>query len=304
MGIVRMLATGGGTSDLSNPRYWLSEWAAGTTSTASGEAVTSESAMGLGVYYACLRNISEDLAKLPRQLRKQRAGRGSDLVRDHPAYRLWARRPNPLMSGYSFVRTMQHRAMGWGLACAEIVRDGAGRPVELWPIHPSRITPTVADDGRGVVYEWRATTASQPVALDSSQVFAVSALGDGITGYSVLRLASETLGLGLAAQKHAAAFFGEGMGKRLIASVKEVMSAEGRTGLRKRIAGEGLGYPVGKRLIPILEGDVTLTDAGVPPDEAQFLENREFTVEEVARWFRVALAKLQYHKRAQGWSSL
>jgi len=56
--------------------------------------------------------------------------------------------------------------------------------------------------------------------------------------------------------------------------------------------------------MPIVDVEVDVRDLGIPPDEAQFLEQREFGVEEVARWFRMNLSKIQYFKRAQGWSSL
>ena len=129
-------------------------------------------------------------------------------------------------------------------------------------------------------------------------------MGSGVEGYSVVRFASETLGLGLAAQRHAAAFFGEGLAKRLVAFTKQTLNADAREALRKRIEGDREKNPVGARRMPIVDVEVDVKDLGIPPDEAQFLEQREFGVEEVARWFRMQLAKIQYFKRAQGWSSL
>ncbi|MBL9086791.1 MAG: hypothetical protein JNM10_06580, partial [Planctomycetia bacterium] len=87
----------GGVTDLQNPALWLSDWALGRK-TASGEQVTAESALGLSAYYACLRNGAEDVAKLPRQLRRARGQkRGSDLLQGHPLARV-LKRPNPVMS--------------------------------------------------------------------------------------------------------------------------------------------------------------------------------------------------------------
>jgi hypothetical protein len=129
-------------------------------------------------------------------------------------------------------------------------------------------------------------------------------MGSGVEGYSIARFASETLGLGLAAQRHAAAFFGEGLAKRLVAFTKQTLNADAREALRKRIEGDREKNPVGARRMPVVDVEVDVKDLGIPPDEAQFLEQREFGVEEVARWFRMQLAKIQYFKRAQGWSSL
>jgi HK97 family phage portal protein len=174
----------------------------------------------------------------------------------------------------------------------------------MWPVHPGRVVPKLAD---GVLtYEVMQETGGAKVILQARDVFHVRGMGDGISGYSVLRFAAETLGLGLAAQRHAGAFFGEGMGKRMIATVKgATLDAAGREALRKRLQQDRATNPVGFRKMPIIDGlEVNLTDMGIPPDEAQFLEQREFGVEEVARWFRMSLAKLQYHKRAQGWGTL
>jgi HK97 family phage portal protein len=301
-GGARASASFGGTTDLQNPALWLQEWTLGRK-TASGEQVTAESALGLSVYYACLRNGAEDVAKLPRQLRRARGEkRGSDLVHDHPLARV-LKRPNPVMSWGVFAQVMQHRRMGWGNAYAEIVRDGTGAPAELWPVHPGRVRPELKADGKTLLYWVRGQgTSEKPFA--PRDVFHLRGLGSGVEGYSVVRFASETLGLGLAAQRHAAAFFGEGLAKRLVAFTKQTLNADAREALRKRIEGDREKNVVGSRRMPIVDVEVDVKDLGIPPEEAQFLEQREFGVEEVARWFRMQLAKIQYFKRAQGWSSL
>lgn len=303
MSLITTLASGA-TSDLTNPSAWLVDWAGGR-STASGEYVNEETANTLSVYYACLRNISQDIGKMPFNLYRRRAlpRRGQDLLDVHPIQRLMRYKPNPVMTAMNFRMVMQHRVMGWGNAYAEIIRDGMGRPVELWPVHPSRIEPKWGSDNRSVIYEW-----SDPKigirTLGARDIFHLKALGDGIKGMSVLRYGREVIGLGLAAQRNAAAVFGEGLAKRMIAKVKEVMTKEGRKGLRQRIMGDAENDPVGYRKLPILEGDVDLTEAGITPADAQALETREFTIEDIGRFFRVSLAKLQYFKRAQGWSTL
>ncbi len=301
-GGARASVTHAGTTDLQSPALWLVDWALGRK-TASGEHVTPDSALGLSAYYACLRNGAEDVAKLPRQVRRQRGERrGSDLLQDHPLARV-LKRPNPIMSWGVFAQVLQHRRMGWGNGYAEIVRDGLGAPVELWPVHPKRVRPELKPDGRTLVY-WVRGEGGREQPFEPRDVFHLRGLGSGVEGYSVVRLASETLGLGLAAQRHAAAFFGEGLAKRLVAFTKQTLNADAREALRKRIEGDRERNPVGSRRMPIVDVEVDVKDLGIPPEEAQFLEQREFGVEEVARWFRMQLAKIQYFKRAQGWSSL
>ncbi len=301
-GSAQASASFGGTTDLQNPALWFVDWALGRK-TASGEHVTPETSLGISAYYACLRNGAEDVAKLPREVRqKRKTKRGSDLRMDHPLARV-LKRPNPIMSWGVFAQVMQHRRMGWGNAYAEIVRDGTGAPVELWPVHSRRVRPELKPDGRTLVY-WVRAEGLREKPFDPRDVFHLRGMGSGLEGYSIARFASETLGLGLAAQRHAAAFFGEGLAKRLVAFTKQTLNADAREALRKRIEGDREKNPVGARRMPVVDVEVDVKDLGIPPDEAQFLEQREFGVEEVARWFRMQLAKIQYFKRAQGWSSL
>lgn len=263
----------------------------------SGERVTQTNANKLSAYYAALRNRAEDLAKLPLQLRRRRTtGRGSDIERGHAVARL-LKRPNPMMGSFEFRRLMEFRCKAWGYSPAEIVRSARGEPVQLWPVHPSRLTPKMTDDGTRRI--WERADGGEPI--DDINIFAVH----NIEWMSLLSVAAEAIGVGIAAQKQSARMFSEGMAKRLIAIVSEALNPKGRAGLRKRIKGEDpQGDDGGPRLIPIIEGDTRLIEAGIDPKDAQMLELQEFTVEVIARFARMPLAKLMSHKRAQGWSTL
>jgi HK97 family phage portal protein len=276
--------------------------------TAAGVDVNQEKALALVAYFAALRNMSQDIAKLPMQLRRRRRGRdgkaarGSDLAWDHDVSEL-LREPHS-MGGFQFRQLMQFRALGWGNGYAEIVRDATGRAVELSPVHPSRMEPVLDDHGRIVKYAWREKAGDEPIKIPARNVLHVRGIGSGAKGLSLLRVGAEVLGLGLAAQRNAARFFSEGMAKRVVVFSKSILNAPGRKALRERILADKHLDPTGRRLLPIIEGDFNIGDMGIPPEDAQLLESREFTTEEIARLVRMALAKIQYHKRAQGWNSL
>lgn len=298
------IASSGGATSLDNPAVWLQEVLV-PRNTSSGESVGPETALGLSVYWACLNNISQDLAKIPLQIRRRRETRGSDEATDHGLHVLLRRRPNPLMGPMQFRQTMTHRRLSWGNAYAEIVRDGTGRIAEVWPVHPLRIKPKLSEDGKTLIYEYRPdgrTLVGEP--LESRRILHLRGMGSGIEGISVLRVAAEALGLGLAAQRHAAKFYGDGMSKRLVAVAKHVMTAKPREEFRKRLKGDQENDPEGARKLPFLEGDIDLKEVGISPDEAQFLESRTFSVPDIARWFRMALAKIQHEGGAKGWSTL
>jgi HK97 family phage portal protein len=288
---------------LNSPSIWVREVAL-SPRTASGESVTPDRALALPTYWACLNNLSQDVAKLPFQVRRWRDGRGSDEATDHPLSVLLRRRPNPLMGSMVFRQTLQHRRLGWGNGYAEIVRNEAGAIVQLWPVHPLRITPKLQEDGRTLVYEYRPDGITKVTEMEPRELLHIRGMGSGLEGLSALRLMSESLGLGLAAQRHAAAFYGEGAAKRMVAISKQVLSPKGREEYRKRLKGDQDNDPVGQRKLPFLEGDITLQEVGIHPDEAQFLESRQFQVPEVARWFRMNLSKIQHEGAAKGWNTV
>lgn len=294
----------GEITDLSNPALWLQEWSFGRR-TASGERVSPESALSLPAYLAALRIVSGDVAKVVKRLHRKRDTRGSDLQDGHPVDDLLYDRWNPIHSSFDGFRILVHWVMGWGNGYAEIVRNGLGEAVELWPIHPSRITPRMAD-GHRVVYDWRHPDTKELVTLDARDVYHLRGLGDGLKGYSVVRHAAETLGLGQAAQLHAAAFFGEGMTKRPVFFLPEKMDPEGRRGLRRRIMGDRSNDAVGSRKIPIVDGISAgeVKEFGINPRDAQFIESMEFFgVADVSRITGCPLWLLSSDKTAKGWST-
>lgn len=267
--------------------------------TASGEVVTPERAFALSSYFAAIRNGSEDVAKLPRQVRQKVEGRRGSVLVDHPIVAV-LRRPNPLMSWQAFASCMQARKMGYGNAYAEIVLDPASGGLHLWPIHPIRVTVDTDTENRSIVYK----VDGRANPIPPNRMFHLKGLGDGLVGMSVVAYASESIGVALAAQRHSAAFFGEGLAKKLVAFVKQTIGPEAREALRKRMQGDSEANPVGSRKMPIVDVEADIREVGISPVDAQLLESREFSVEDVARWFRMPLSKIGYHKRAQGWSTL
>ena len=299
-----LFASGLENPALNDPNTWLVDWFGGRK-TVSGERVTSETAMTLSVYYACLRNVAEDMGKLPLILYKRLDPRGKDRATSHPLYRLLHDEPNSEMCSVTFVETLQHHAAAWGNGYAEIERDGANRPISLWPIHPSRVM--VKRNSSRLYYEVRVDDLNAParvVAMDAENIFHLRGLGpSGVEGYSVLRLAAETIGLTIAAQKFGAAFFANGANPGGLLTHPSKLSPEAAKRLRESWEAKHAGASNTHR-VAVLEEGMKWEKMGVPPEEAQFLQTRQFQVEDVCRWFRMPPSKVGHLERAQGWSTL
>jgi HK97 family phage portal protein len=291
----RTAQSNGTTSDLQTPSAWLLSWASGMR-TSAGIAVGPVTAMTLPIYYACLRNISEDVGKLPLHTYRRMA-RGKERAVDHPAYALLHDAPNPDMSAMTFRETLTHHALAWGNGYAQILWDG--RTVEsLWPIHPSRVQVRRDDDGRLVydVYGGELTLPGGSRAgirrLRQENVLHIKGLGaEGTEGYSVLRLAAESLGMTLAAQTFGATFFGNGTTIGAILTHPNTLSEKATQRLRESWQ-TIYGGPGNANKMAILEEGMKYERLGIPPEEAQFLETRQFQVEEVCRWFRMPKSKI------------
>lgn len=250
--------------------------------TASGQHVDEEAALRYSAVWACVRVISETMATLPWQV-FQRTKNGRKEMESDVAWMLQVQ-PNAEMSPFVFKELLTRRALLCGNAYAEIERDGGGRPVALWPICSERVYPKRDDNGE-IVYYVRDIDQGD-VELGPNDIFHLKGPGgDGLVGYSVIRMAAESIGLGMAMQQFGANFFGNGAHvggalfhpkslsdtarKNLEQSVQR--STSGRSSLSLRVFEEGMKY---ERI-------------GIPPEDAQFLESRNAQVRDVCRWYRV-----------------
>ena len=271
-------------------RFFTEAW--GATPSAAGESVTTSSAMGWSAWFACIRNISEDVAKMPLRVYRPRADGGNDLLADHPLNRLIYASPNPEMTSFTFRETLTAHALGHRGGFAEIVRNGAGMVAEMWPLDPNKVRPDIDSQGRLVyLVDGRTTLAGR-------DVFHIHGLGyEGVTGYVLARLAKEALGSNLAAQKHNGSFFGNGTISNLKIEVPKTLTDDAfkrlSHQLNARYAGAGNHH---KPLI--LEQDAKAQSMSMDAQKSQMIESIEAGVVDTARWFRMPPHKIQHMKQA------
>lgn len=262
--------------------------------TASGVQVNEFTALNLSAVWAAVRLLANAVA-VPPLLLYERQERGRRRATDHPLYRILHDRPNPEMTAVTFKQVIQAHAVTWGNGYAEIERDGAGRPRALWPLLP-HLTWVERRNGRRVVV----TTLldGRQVALPAENVLHVPGLGyDGLMGHSVIRHARESLGLARAAELYGASWFAGGGRPSGVLMYDKALSPEQKANLRQEWQQIHGGLKNAHR-VAILEAGMKWQQIGLPPDDAQFLGTREFSVEEVARWFGVPPHKLAHLKHA------
>ncbi len=260
----------------------------------SGVQVNAHSAFTCSAFWDGVNQISFDVAKLPLDLKKRRKEGGSDDFSDSKVYKILKYAPNPEMVSVVFRQTLTAWALVYGNGYAEIQRDGAGQPVALWPIHPSRVEPyydkTLVDSGRRFPLRYKVDGS---VVLAPRDIIHIKGHGcDGVVGYDLLEHARQALGLALASERFAAAFFGNGTRFGGILTSDQLMDDEQVDALRERINAMHAASDKAFKLL-IIDKGFTFTETGVKPNDAQMAEIRNQQVVEVARFLNMPPHKLK-----------
>ena len=219
--------------------------------TTSGKAVTERSAMQMTAVYSCVRILAEAIAGLPLHLYCYKEDGGKKKALGHPLYLLLHDEPNPEMSSFVFRETLMTHLLLWGNAYAQIIRNGKGEVVALYPLMPNRMTVDRDSSGQ-LFYSYQMSNADAPtmpggtVILKPSDILHIPGLGfDGLVGYSPIAMAvRESWNKGFSGSQNA-----------------------------------------GK--VAILEEGMKYTPISIAPEQAQFLETRKFQINEIARIFRI-----------------
>ncbi len=256
----------------------------------AGKAVTERSAMQMTAVYACVRILSEAIAGLPLHVYRYKEDNGKEKAIDHPLYLLLHDEPNPEMTSFVFRETLMTHLLLWGNAYAQIIRNGKGEVVALYPLMPNKMSVNRDADGR-LYYEYirssdeAHTMKGFTVRLNPSDVLHIPGLGfDGLVGYSPIAMAKNAIGLAIATEEYGSKFFANG------AQPSGVLEHPGTLKDPQRIRDSWqstFGGSGNSNKVAVLEEGMKYTPISISPEQAQFLETRKFQINEIARIFRV-----------------
>jgi len=256
----------------------------------SGKRVNERSAMQMTAVYSCVRILSEAVASLPLHFYEY-SGDGSKVkATNHPLYFLLHDEPNPEMSSYTFREVLMTHLLLWGNAYAQIIRNGKGEVIALYPLMPDRMNVDRDEKGQ-IYYEYRMSNDDAPtmkgstVKLASSDVLHIPGLGfDGLVGYSPIAMAKNAIGMAIACEEYGAKFFANG------AAPSGVLEHPGTLKDPSRVREswtQTFGGSSNANKVAVLEEGMKYTPISISPEQAQFLETRKFQINEIARIFRV-----------------
>ena len=263
-----------------------------TAATASGKAVTAESAMTLSTVYGAVRILTDGVATLPISMTRGTGGDARPVARP-PA---WLDEPSETVRKIDFMSQIMMSLLLSGNAYVATARDEQNKVRSMVVLDPASVTP-VATSGRLMF------RVNEHV-VGANEILHIRGLvkpGE-ILGLSPLAYASETIGLGLAAQEYGASFFGNGAVPAAIISAPGQLSREGVDILKNSWNNVHKGSSKSGKLAVLTEG-AEFKALSVSPDEAQFLQTRAFQVADIARVFAVPPHLLQDASGSTSWGS-
>ena len=259
--------------------------------TTSGKPVNERTAMQTTAVYACVRILAEAVASLPLHVYEYQDDGGKKLVHDHPLYYLLYDEPNPEMTSFVFRETLMSHLLIWGNAYAQIIRDGAGRVLGLYPLLPDKMD-VQRDEKGNIYYVYSRNSDENPmfkeygnIRLKAEDVLHIPGLGfDGLIGYSPIAMAKNAVGMTLACEEYGASFFANGANPGGVLEHPGVLKDPSKVRESWNSVYRGVNNA---HKIAVLEEGMKYQQIGIPPEEAQFLETRKFQINEIARLYRI-----------------
>lgn len=279
------------TSGVGRPAQWLVDMFGGRPAS-SGVRVNETTAMSWTALSAGIRFLAEGIASMPLEVMRRLVPKGREAATNHYLYWLLHDQPNPDMTSFEWRELSQTHILLWGNAYSQIVRDGLGRPLELWPLNPDRVQLRRNQAGQ-LVYSVSipsddlTATRSEFRTLPQEEVLHIRGPSRwGFLGERIAQVYPEAIGLGLATEEMAARFFGSGMLASGILQHPGLLGDEAQARLRKQVESQAMGLTKAHRTL-ILEEGMKWQQTTIEPEKAQFLGTRQFLVQEASRILRI-----------------
>lgn len=278
----------------------LLSWLGGAE-TDAGVSVTVDSSFEVSAVWRAISLLSGTVAGLDLAVLKEADG---TRVTNGAATTL--RDPHPIYTAFELWELVMVHLLTWGNAYLLKVYEG-GRLKRLLPLRPDKVSVKLVVP-RGMRFPTEKIFVvtlenGEQVGMDATEVLHVPGMGyDGVAGMSPITKARQAIGLAKATESYGAKLFKSGTLQSGFLKTDKKLTAEQAEALKSRWqqkqAGLGNAHEVA-----VLDVGASFESLSIPPDDAQFLQTREFSVVEVARWFGVPPHLLMAMERSTSWGS-
>jgi len=260
--------------------------------TKAGVTVNEENALKYLTVFACVSLISSDLARLPLILYQKNKNGGKERVLGHPLYDLLHNAPNPQTTSFHWREAAQNHLLLWGNTYSKVIRTPLSREISALVQVKNPGGMQIKKYRNGIFYEWIEGGKKKRVA--KRDMFHIPGFGfDGIFGMSMIKIAREAIGLGLATENFGSTFFGEGTHPAGTVEMDGVLGdnrADFVKALKEGYSGLGKSHK-----LMLLEHGAKYNPLTVPPNDAQFLETRTFQKIEICGMYHMPPHKIAVH---------
>ena len=271
---------------------WVAGWG-GALGTASGQQlaipiepildqtknVTPDAALQISSVFACVELLAQTISTLPLYVYKDTT---DGARRPDKMSRLWMLlhdRPNAWMTPAEFLSTMVVNRMLRGNAYAQIVRDASGEPIALVPLSPDQMELSVSKEGEYYTYYQDGVIS----VLAPENVIHWKGLGNGYIGLSKLEYMRATTDEAISAQSNASKLYGAYSKPSGVLQTDSTLDDKQLKAVFERFGGMARG---GSGIFVVDRG-LKYQQLSLTPADAQLLQTRQFSVEEICRWFGV-----------------
>lgn len=251
----------------------------------SGVTVSQETALKYTTALICIRVLSESVASLPCILYKRRADGGKDRATDHPSYRLLHDQVNDWQTAFQYFEGSMVNLATRGNCYSYVERDRQGRVTKLWPLNPDGVQ--IKQSSLWTPEYSVVMPNNKRKTLSPDEMHHVAGpVPSGFVGRSMISLAKDAIGLGLAAEKFGSHLYKNGVKPSGVLKHPGKIGPEGVEVLRQQFEKKYAGLSNSSRPL-LLEEGMEWIALSINPDDAQFLETRKFQRSEIAGIFRV-----------------
>jgi HK97 family phage portal protein len=246
--------------------------------------VSPHLAENLSTVFSAVQRIAETVASLSINVFRRTDG-GREELSTHPVARIFSGDVNDQQSAFDFIEMQTALCLLRGNSYARIIRDNRGAPIKLQPLHPDSVSSVVTTSG-ALAYDVTPRSGGRYRLLDWEMLHLRDRSDDGLVGKSRLSRTREVFGTAIATETYAAATFKNGAAMSGVLSHPGELGEEAATRLRTSFESMYRGASNAGR-VAVLEEGLKWTQVSVSPDDAQMLESRKFSVEQIARIFCV-----------------
>jgi HK97 family phage portal protein len=273
----------------------VAAWFGGGSNSSSGMSVTPDSAMKVTAVFRCVVILAQTYASLPLSVYRMtpRGGIAPEPDQSHPLYEVLTFRPNKWQSSFEWREMMGAHFALRGCCYSEIISAG-GRAVDaLVPLHPDRVKPFMAPDGR-MAFAYHEPNGGTRIILQHEMHWQhlLPLGGDPTKPYSPIGLAREAVGLSLATEEHAARLFSNGARPGgVLKMAGKLKDDEARKRLRDSWR-EVHGGVRNSHKVAVLEDGLEWQTIGMTSEDLQYVQIRVEQLAEIGRIFGVPAHKI------------